>query len=535
MTGSTSRYRENGWWRDQTFLDDLRRSAAAQPDKPAIIGVRTDSAGGEQTRMVSYAELAATTGAFASALTELGVERGDVVAVQLPNGWEIAALGLACAQVGARVCLLMPIYRRFELEHILRRTGARVCITVPESGGVRLAETVADLATALPCLKHVIVAEAGRALPPGTLSFEEYFGTDRAATPDGKPQPDEPFLILFTSGTTGESKGVVHSQNTLYSGCRAYAGPVGIDAASVMYISHTASHYTGFVCGLLLPIMLGATALVRDVWDPDAFLDLARKHGVTSFYGAPSFLAELIAAQRAAPREVGRLRSMVTGSSPVAPHLVEQAREVFGARVTALWGMTETGATTVTRPEDPDDWAAHSDGYPVDSMQIRIDPVPGAAEGSGLLRVRGANLCLGYYGRDDLFAAALDADGWFDTGDLVRDDGRGGIRITGRVKDLVMRHSLNVPVTDIEGLLARHPDVGEVAIIGVPDGVDEMVCAVVVPAARTPELGELRAHLADAGVSDWFWPDRLEVVDVLPKTVMGKVRKAELRERFGGS
>jgi cyclohexanecarboxylate-CoA ligase len=150
--------------------------------------------------------------------------------------------------------------------------------------------------------------------------------------------------------------------------------------------------------------------------------------------------------------------------------------------------------------------------------------------------VRGANQCLGYVGRDDLYAATLDDDGWFDTGDLARDDGRGGIRITGRVKDLVIHQAVNVPVAEVEGVLARHPNVGEVAIIGVPDdrGIDELVCAVVAPAGPSPGLEALRSHLADAGVAQLYWPERLEVVDALPKTITGKVRKTELRERFGG-
>ena len=219
------------------------------------------------------------------------------------------------------------------------------------------------------------------------------------------------------------------------------------------------------------------------------------------------------------------------------PHVVEQATKVLSARVHTLWGMTENGTVTITRQQDPPDWAAHSDGSPVDGMELRIDPVavPGGGDGSGRLWVRGANQCLGYFGRDDLYAAALDPDGWFDTGDLVRDDGRGGIRVTGRIKDLVIHRATNVPVTEVEGVLARHPNVGEVAIIGVRynAGIDELVCAVVAPKGSAPGLAALRDHLAGAGVAELYWPERLEVVDTLPKTITGKVRKAELRERFG--
>lgn len=498
--------------------------------------------------MVSYGELAGLTGRFAAGLTSLGVTHGDVVAVQLPNWWEIAPLGLACARVGAQLCLLLTIYRGYELDEILRLTGARVCVTVAEWDGARLGDIVADLAPDLPDLEHVVVF--GQDRPAGTLDFAEVFPTadlDRGPEDSGilaegagaELGVDEPFLILFTSGTTGSRKGVVHSQNTLYAGSRFYAEPLGLDESSVIFVAHAATHYTGFVLGILLPVMLGGTGLVQDVWDADVHLGLAGKHGVTNFYGGPHVLADLIAAQRAAPHDVSRLRSIVTGSAPVPPHVVEDVRTQLGARVFSLWGMTENGTVTITRPDDPVDWAAHSDGSPVDGMELRIDTaaVRGSGDSSGLLWVRGANQCLGYFGHADLYAESVDEDGWFDTGDLARDDGRGGIRITGRVKDIVIHQGINVPIAEVEGVLLRHPGVAEAAVIGVPDdrGIDELVCAVIGPAGPPPTLAALRQHLADAGVAELFWPERMEIVDALPKTITGKVRKTELRERLGSA
>lgn len=534
MADNASGYRQHGWWRDQTFLDDLRRGAARHPERPALITYRAD---GARTRVIGYGELAALTDRFAAGLASLGVKHGDVVAVQLPNWWEIAPLGLACARVGAQLCMLLTIYRRYELDEILRLTGARVCVTVSEWGGARLGDIVADLAGELPCLEHVVVAGEDR--PAGTLGFADVFA-------DGEPSdvadarelgPDEPFLVLFTSGTTGDRKGVVHSQNTLYAGCRSYAEPLGLDSSPVIFVAHAATHYTGFVLGMLLPVMLGGTGLVQDVWDADVHLGLAERYGVTNFYGGPYVLADLIAAQRAAPHDMSRLGAIVTGSAPVPPHLVEEVGTQLGARVFALWGMTENGTVTITRPDDPVEWAAHSDGSPVEGMELRIDTsaVPGSGDGSGQLWVRGANQCLGYFGHPELYAESVDKDGWFDTGDLARDDGRGGIRITGRVKDLVIHQAVNVPVAEVEGVLARHPSVAEVAVIGVSDdrGIDELVCAVIAPTGSPPTLAALRQHLADAGVAELYWPERLETVGTLPKTITGKVRKTELRQRFG--
>jgi len=546
---AAAQYRANGWWRDRTFLDDLRRDARDVPEKTAVFGYRMREA---TSTTITFAELADLTDRFAASLASLGVGRGDTVAVQLPSWWELLPIGLACARLGARFCPVMTIYRRHELEHMLRLTGARICITVTEWDGVGLAEIVAGLTDQLPELEHVIVAEidGGPGRPAGTLSFADYFsrspqpGAGSHAEASGQLAsisgqelgPDEPFLILFTSGTTGEAKGVLHSQNTLYAGISAYVDVLGMDSSVVSFISHAATHYTGFVQGMLIPVMLGCTALVQDAWDPDFCLDLAKRHGMTAFYGSPPYLADLLDAQRAKPRDVSSLRRVVTGSAPVPPHIAEQVRDIIGAPLFALWGMSENGPVTMTRRDDPPGWAAHSDGRPIDCMQIRIDTaaVPGAADGSGKLWVRGACQCLGYFKREADYAAYLDEDGWFDTGDLARDDGRGGMRISGRVKDIVINGGFNVPVAEVEGVLATHPQVKEVAVIGVPDrGIDELVCAVVVPAGSPPGLDQLRDHMAAAGVTQQYWPERLQLTEALPRTITGKVRKVELRQRFG--
>lgn len=546
MLEGAAQYRATGWWRDQTFLDDLRRHARERPDRTAVIAYQRHE--GTSSR-ISYAELARLTSRFASSLLDLGVKRGDTVAVQLPSRLESLPIALACAQVGARFCPLMTIYRRYEMSHMLALTGATVCITVTEWDGARLAEIVAGLRSELPALKHVVVAGPDR--PAGTLNFAEHFPATPAS--DGPASvaaaadadagnlalgPDEPFLILFTSGTTGEAKGVLHSQNTLFAGISAYVDVLGMDDSVISFVSHAATHYTGFVQGLLIPVMLGCTAVIQDAWDPDHGLEIIARHGVTTFYGSPPYLLKLLAAQRSQPRDVSTLGTVVTGSAPVPPHIVDDVRELLGAPLFALWGMSENGPVTMTRRGDPADWAAHSDGRPIDCMQIRIDTsaVPGDSDGSGKLWVRGACQCLGYYQRDEDYAAFVDADGWFDTGDVARPDGRGGMRISGRVKDIVINRGFNVPVTELEAILGRQSQVREIAVIGLPDeNLDEVICAVVVPAEPPPSLDALTEYLAATGVTHRFWPQRLELVDELPRTITGKVRKVDLRQRFKSS
>jgi cyclohexanecarboxylate-CoA ligase len=529
--GVSRKYRAAGWWRDETFLDDLRRHVAERPDKTAVAG-RLVAQG--RTDTISYAQLSELTGRIAHGLVDLGIEPGEYIGVQLHDCWEMLPLTLACLQAGVRIAPVPPEYRRAELEYMFRLTGARLFVTAAELHGGRPAEVALALAQELRRPEHVAVIGGGG--PAGTLAFDEHFLARRPGTDltGRRMDPDEPFLILFTSGTTGENKGAMHSPNTLYSGIRGYTEAFGLDDTLVMTTPHTNMHYAGLVTRHLTALFLGGTAVCADASTPAVSLELIEQHGVTMFYGSPSYVRDVLAAQRAQPRDTSSLAGTVSGSAPVPPQLLDEVRQVLGVRMFSLWGMSENGAVTITRPEDPLDWPAHSDGRPAGAMEVRIDPVAGRDDGGGSLWVRGPSQCLGYYRRDDVYAADLDAEGWFNTGDLARDDGRGGIRIVGRAKDIIIHRAANVPVAEIEVVLGKHPKVTEVALIGIPDlAVDEWVCAVVTAAdGAAPTLDELRAYLRDAGVSSWCWPERVEVIQAMPRTPLGKIRKADLRTRY---
>jgi cyclohexanecarboxylate-CoA ligase len=526
-------YYEAGWWRNATFLDDLRNHVAQLPGKTAVIG-HSNAAG--RTDEIDYAELSRLTDRMARGLAELGVRRGEYIGVLLPDCWEMLPLTLACIKAGVQIALVPPEYGRAELEFVFRVTEARLLITATEVFGAYPAEAALALSRDIGLPERVVVFGDNR--PAGTLSFAEHFlagGDDPGGElVGGRLGPDEPFVLMFTSGTTGTTKAVVHSQNTLYAEIRGYTEAFGFDHTLVNTTAHSNMYRAGLVTRLLASLVLGGTSVCLENWDPAVSLELIARHGVTTFYGAPHFVRELLAAARTRPPTSTRLASIVSGSAPVPPQLLDEVREVLGVRMFSLWGMTENGAVTCTRPDDPGDWPTHSDGRPTGGMEIRIDPLPDLDDGTGLLWVRGPAQCLGYCKQDDIYAAELDVDGWFNTGDLARDDGRGGIRMTGRAKDVIIYRSSNLPVAEIEAVLGKHPKVADVALIGVPDpAVGERVCAVVTTAGGSPPaLADLRDFLRDAGISDWCWPERLEVLDDMPRTPMGKIRKADLRKRY---
>jgi cyclohexanecarboxylate-CoA ligase len=265
-------------------------------------------------------------------------------------------------------------------------------------------------------------------------------------------------------------------------------------------------------------------------------LDLVDRAGVTRLLATPNRLFSMIEAQLRRPRRLASLHTVASGGTPIPPSLVPAVQQVFGVRLRAVWGMTEVVVGTIVGLDDPPEWSARSDGRPLPGLEMDV-LAPDGSGATGELRVRGASLCLGTMARDvgEITLTADLQDGWFATGDLARPDGRGGIRIVGRVADRVIgKNAHMIPVRDVEDELMRHPNVDDVAIISLGQGHLEEVCAVVVPAADQPPptLAELNDHLHERGMTDWYRPARLELADALPRDHLGKIRKYQLRERF---
>jgi cyclohexanecarboxylate-CoA ligase len=525
-------YYAAGWWREQTFLDDIARNARERPDREAVVGYT----GGTLERTLTWADYAASVQRCAAALVELGVGPGDVVAVYLPNRWLLGPLLFACARIGAVSSPVIPVLAGRELALVLDASRATVCVTVDSFGGVDYDRRLAEVAPAT--LKHrVVVGDAART---GAIDFDEFFVRTPweqrhpldGVAPSG---PDDPVLLLYTSGTTGAMKAVVHSQNTLYAAARTVAESQDLGPDEVISVPNFLTHMAGSSFAVSMPVLLGATTVMQDNnTDMDLFLDLVERHRISWAYLSPSYLVNLLRIQREAPRDTTSLRRVVSGSAPVQPDIVADVRSVLDVPLHTLWGMTENGGVTLTRPDDPEGWGAQSDGRPMPWMQVRIAAEPG--EQVGRLLVRGASQTLGYLGQHELYDRCLDADGWFDTGDLARDDGRGGIRITGRRTDLITRASgQKVSTLEVETVLLRHPSVGDVVLVGYPDpavpGAD-LVCAVVVPAGTPPTVQELRSSLQDQGMAAVLCPDRVQFVWELPKNSLGKVLREPLRRRL---
>jgi len=381
-------------------------------------------------------------------------------------------------------------------------------------------------------LAHVLVLGGD-----GEASFERLLETPSEGAAglfaERRPGADEVIEILYTSGTTGEPKGVMHTSNTLFSNIAPYAARLGLGADDVVLMASPLAHQTGFLYGLSMPILLGATAVLQDVWNPERAADLIGAEGVSFTMASTPFLADLTAVAEKRPQAVASLRIFLSAGAPIPRTLARRAAQHLGAHVVSAWGMTENGAVTTTLLDDPPEKAFETDGRPQSGMEIRTvgeDGLPLAPEREGRLQCRGASNFVGYLKRPEWYAT--DAQGWFETGDLARIDAEGYVRITGRSKDVIIRGGENIPVVEVEGLIYQHPAVLETAIVAMPDPrLGERACAFVVTRPETAlTLPELCAFLSRHKLSRHYMPERLELVAAMPRTPSGKIQKFRLRE-----
>jgi cyclohexanecarboxylate-CoA ligase len=524
--------KSQGYWRDRLLLDAFDARVAETPDKLAVVD--SNSMTGESSRL-TFRELARRVDRLAAGLVGLGVGKGDVVAWQLPNWWQFTALHLACLRIGAISGPLMPIFRERELSFMLGLAEVKVFVVPRAFRGFDHAAMARALRPSLPQLRHVLVVGG-----EGADSFEALLDPRRPEPTDilrlfaeRQPAPDDVIEVQYTSGTTGEPKGVMHTSNTLLAQVDGFAERLRLSRDDVVLMASPMAHQTGFLYGLIMPALLGATAVLQDIWQPARAAAAVAAERVSFTMGATPFLSDLTELVASGGHDVSSLRVFVSAGAPIPRALVERAGPILGARIVSAWGMTENGGVTTTRLDDPPDKTISTDGACLPGMEIKVVDAEGRtlpAESEGVLKVRGPFNFVGYLKRPQLYGH--DAEGWFDTGDLARIDADGYVRITGRAKDLLIRGGENIPVVEIEGLLFRHPDVQAVAIVGMPDArLGERACAFVVarPGARLG-LPDLTRFLEDHKVARQYLPERLELVDDLPRTPSGKVQKFKLRE-----
>jgi len=526
----------------------VRRWAKERPGETAVVDGRPQSTG-----HLTWAELDAGADRIAAMLLSLGVRSGDRVAFQLPNWSEFVLLTVAVLRIGAVAAPVMPIFREREVAFALHRSRAAV-VVVPEEfrgrhyaaelSGILAAGTGTDPGYDL-AVRHVIVI--GAAAPPLAVrergitwhGWEQELAeteVDRDQIDAAAPGPDDPAQLLFTSGTTGEPKGVLHRHSTLSRAAAMEAHQLELGSGEAVFIPSPLAHQTGFLYGMWLSLVLGVPQILQSVWDPDRALNMLRGWKGTFVQAATPFLNDLVKAVEAGAPAPPSLRIFVNTGAAVPRHLAERATRVLDTAVCGAFGTTETCLGSVSSPGDDPALVWGTDGRLLTGVRARIvsdggQLLPPGTEGN--FELSSPTLFEGYLDRPDLTKEAFTDDGWYRTGDLATLDDAGYLRITGRVRDVINRGGEKIPVAEIEQLLYRHPGVDDVALVAMPDPrLGERACAFVVAADGAGlTLADLTGYLDGFQVSKHYWPERLELVQAIPRNPVGKIQKFLLRDR----
>jgi acyl-CoA synthetase len=522
------RYLAEGAWDDRTLGEFLRDCLLEDPTRRFRIWSPTNAYLG------TVGEVYEESLRVAGGLRALGLGPGDMVAFQLPNWVEAAITFYACSMLGVTLVPIVHFYGPKELGFILRQSGAKAIIIVSRIGQ---RDYLADLATVrdgLENLEQVVVVGEFTDDQAGYVRFDEL----RAADPVSGPahvDPDGPALIGYTSGTTADPKGVVHSHRTLGCEVRQLSDHQSMrDLPSL--VGAPVGHAIGMLGGLLCPLYSKRPIYLIDGWDPPTVLDAMVEEHIAAGSGSTFFFTSLLDSPGFGPQHVELMRYVGLGGSPI-PNAVAERADALGISLVRSYGSTEHPSITGSQHDAPKEKRIHTDGTPMAWVEIRTVDEDGkdvSVGEPGEILSRGADRFAGYTD-PTLNAEFIDPDGWFSTGDIGVIDEDGYLTITDRVKDIIIRGGENVSAAEVEQLLAHMKGVAEVAVVAAPDErMGEHGCAFfrMQPGGEVPTMDELRTHLQEAGLARQKWPEEIRIVDELPRTPSGKIQKFVLRQRL---
>jgi acyl-CoA synthetase (AMP-forming)/AMP-acid ligase II len=451
---------------------------------------------------------------------------GSVVSFMLPNWHEAAVVYLAATMAGMAVNPILPSLRDHELLFILDDADSRMIFVPSEFRQFDYAAMLDRVTAQLDSPPEVVVV---RGEYRGQIPYESLFSDAASGQELPALDPDAVRMILYTSGTTGRPKGVLHSHNSMHALICQIRDHWLVEPGDKFLVPSPIAHIGGSIYAFECPLLLGTTAVLMARWDPDDAVQIMQAERCTHMAGATPFLDGLLAAAERADTRLPDLKVFICGGASVPPSLIRRAASYFDrAVVTRVYGSTEVPVTTVGSPGDPEH-AADTDGR-AGIADIKLVDHPAAPSGTGEIHARGPQMLVGYRNPEDE-QDAFDTEGYFRTGDLAHRVDDDYLVVTGRAKDIIIRSGENIAPKEVEDILAGHPDIIEVAIVGLPDvRTGERACAVIVPkAAPGPDVESLRDFLKDRGVAKFKFPEQVVITDALPKNDAGKVLKHQIR------
>ena len=507
----------------------------------------------------TYAHVDAQVRRLAHGLVARGIGPGDVVILQLPNWAPFLTFHIALTAIGAVTALVPFVYREHEIGGVAALTGACALVVPDEYRGFsyrRMAERVRATCTDL---RHVFLVDPGsrdqghdetrdqdRAETDGFVDHAAFMAEpwERTAPCDLAalaPSLDDLTAIGFTSGTTGDLKGVMFDTHVIAAVNRGFVDRYGLNENDRILGGSPLGHAVGFTHALRMALTIGGSIVLQQRWEPGEAIELIRRERCTYMAAATPFLMDIIGHPTLARAgHLPSLRLFLCGGASIPEQLARDAGEALPHTFTSpLWGMTECGGVTTCPFDAPAAKRHTTDGKPCGGMALKVVDASATEVLRGVegeLYARGPMVAKGYFGRDDLTRESFLPDGYFRTGDQARMDEDGYIKITGRIKDLIIRGGVNISPAEIESVLFSHPKVANAAVVGMPDPrLGERVCAWVILDAdaagdSTLTVEEVQVWMREAGLAKPKWPERIEVVDAFPMTASGKVQKFRLRE-----
>src|SRR6059036_856442 len=526
LTGELiARYQKSGHWGSETFGTILARRASAHPDRVAIV---------DRGRRVTYAELETRVDRVAAGLGALGNGVGDVVTIQLPNWAEFAYVFFALERLGAVANQIGPDFRSREVDYILRFSESRAFVCPASFKNFDYVKMISELRPGLPDLEAVCVLGRPASSSAGLVSLDALVEDASAAPPGAGQRANDVMRMAFTSGTTGNPKGVIHSHNTTLSTCRTLNADMRVTPEEVFLIYLPLGLNWGYLT-LVQAVMAGARAVLLDQFSARAPLELIQRERVTYIPTAPASIIAMLNEPDLRRYDLSSLRVIITGGASCPIETIREFRARMHGHLIELYGMLETGFHTYTRLSDDPEAVTGTVGRVSSGLGLRLIDDSGrdvAAGAEGEIAAQGPSVHLGYHKNPTANAELFTADGWFRTGDLGQLDEAGNLRIVGRLKEMINRGGKKFFPREIEEILYTHPKILHAAIVGVPDPrLGERNCLCVIPrAGQTLTLDEVVGYLRD-GVATYKLPETIEVFDELPFTPTGKIQRHVLVRR----
>lgn len=511
-----AKYRADGTWPGETAADAALRLLEAAPERVIVV---------DERRRLTVRELVTEAQALARSFVARGLKPGDVVSIMLPNWHEATIIYLAANFAGLVANLILPNYRNNEVIFTLDDCGSRM-IFVPEI--FRKFDYVEMMRDVNGKLKSPVEVVVLRGDARGATGFEALLAeTHEAALP--VVDPDSVKMVMYTSGTSGRAKGVLHSHNTIAAAVTQIHRYWYVAEGDCFFVPSPISHIGGSLYAFELPLLAGTQVVLQEAWEPEAAVVAFEKHGCTHMAGATPFLQQLLAAAAKAGTRLPKLKVFICGGASVPPTLIREAAAQFeNCIVSRVFGCTEVPMITAGSMAKGDiEHASETDGKP---GLCSVKLIGGSADEGEVIAI-GPQRLLGYLRPEDE-EGRFDEAGYFITGDLAKLVDGEYLVITGRAKDIIIRNGENIAPKEVEDILVLHPAIAEISIVGLPDArTGELACAVIVPApGEKPGVSDLAAFLNARNVAKFKIPERVELRDSLPRNAAGKVLKNVLQD-----